>query len=130
MKAKYVYLTSFKLLCPVVDLKRAKRFLKRDKMTPYFYGAYEIPLATKKKVKEIKWVLDTDQEGHIELKCFDTLSEKELASISKWVLGQNSDGLGEIFEQMPFAYYKDPKGTAQIASFDWRTNPYNFTLKA
>ena len=61
------------------------------------------------------------------------LNQDELDFVSSWITGQNSDGLGEGFEQQEFAwmpydddddYYDD----GEMASFDWQTNNYKLHL--
>jgi hypothetical protein len=53
------------------------------------------------------------------------LTDEESKQISEWISGQNSDGLGEGFEQQSFAEIEgdDENDDWAMASFDWQTNP-------
>ena len=60
------------------------------------------------------------------------LTDDESKRISSWVRGQNSDGLGEGFEQQwfsegkfdPLDFGDDSYEDYEVASFDWGTNAY------
>ena len=140
-----LYRTLFELEYPVTDMDRANAYLKEDDMRVYLVNDSDEAAALKDKVTKIEWTLDDLQSGHIDLETTTALSSDELTLISDWVSGQNSDGLGEGFEQQPFAsYYCDPYTGEPIesfyyldedeepdhvmASFDWETNNYEFTL--
>ena len=131
-----VYETKFNLTAPVIDMESAIKYLTEDDMTQYLHNWSDIECA--KEVVRIAWNLETEQSGTISLFTSRELSEDELLQISGWVSGQNSDGLGEGFEQQDFAYYYvgddryeyddygyDDEDWA-MASFDWETNDYIF----
>lgn len=133
-----LYRTNFKLVADVTDVDAANKYLKMDDMTEFLLGKYPHLRDT---VAHIEWTLDESREGHIDLATVRELSPDELKTISEWVSGQNSDGLGEGFEQQPFASYEieddynygydedeyiEPEYVT--ASFDWEKNDYEFTL--
>lgn len=135
------YRTNFKLIAPVLDIKKANECLHEYEMAEYLpdwcheVENYDDGFRGRRVVESIEWTLDTESEGHIDLVTCRDLSEDELAKISEWVSGQNADGLGESFEQQPFASYRDPdwddeddyEDSYVMASFDWETNDYIFT---
>lgn len=136
---KYYYMTQFLLTYPVNDFDSAVEYLSEDDMTEFLkehlIGYNNLPYLAK-KVAHIAWQLLFNDCGRIVLVTYEKLSEDELAHISKWVSGQNSDGLGEGFEQQSFAEIYDEDNLEDedcepwpcaYASFDWRDNDYIFT---
>lgn len=134
-----LYRTYFNLTNPVKDYEEARQYLIEDDMTKYMAGDSRIPYATFLKIKSIIWVLKDVDRGQIDLITTELLSDSELAGISEWVSGQNSDGLGEGFEQQDFACYEDRDSYDEdyydeyaddfvMCSFDWKTNDYIFEL--
>lgn len=119
----------------------AQAYLTQDDMTPYVHKHSDVPQP--QDIEHIEWKLDGD--GHKwEVTVFATreLSEPQLKELSSWVSGQNSDGLGEGFEQQEFAEGEcgDCEGCIDAArgwggtcdegsmiSFDWETNDCAFT---
>lgn len=65
----------------------------------------------------IRWIFESANAGRIELKTRKLMDEQILNQISYWVSGQNSDGVGEGFEEQSFG-----------GEFDWKTNKYKFQL--
>lgn len=109
---------------------QAQDYLQNDDMTQYL----DEPLSD--VIERIKWYLNND--GHtwyVEAISARVLSDQELKQLSDWVSGQNSDGLGEGFEQQDFAetpsgygdgeYDEDYENSSMI-SFDWETNNCKF----
>lgn len=143
----YIYRTYFKLLAPVLDIKEAQDFLQADDMTEYLKrDTYHCKNVNKDSLVSIKWILRDEDSGYIELITNTDLSQDDLDCISEWVSGQNSDGLGESFEQQDFACYctqdtprwidcetgdavDSEEGYMVAASFDWQTNEYKFELE-
>lgn len=130
----YIYRTYFKLEAPVSDISEAQDYLSEDDMTRYLKGNYP---ELDDYIISIKWVLRDEDSGYIELETNRAFTDDELSKISEWVSGQNSDGLGEGFEQQDFACYRDENYADEddyyeddyvMASFDWRTNEYKFEL--
>ena len=126
----YIYRTYFKLDAPVLDKEEAQDYLSEDEMVSYL-DKDDIGSSVIEAIEDIYWVLKDEQSGYIELKTNRKLSDKELKPISEWVSGQNSDGLGEGFEQQDFANYpldEDDEYDDEwvMASFDWQTNDYIF----
>lgn len=131
------YETNFTLLEPVIDFDAATAYLAEDRMLDYFDDK-----SIAKKLESIDWVLSDEQSGKIIVLANEALSEDECAIISRWISGQNSDGLGEGFEQQDFAEYDenrfdeygnkvniwdlddDYEENWVMASFDWQTNAY------
>lgn len=131
----YKYRTYFKLTAPVKDIDSAQSYLSEDDMTKYLLTDSRSPISLTKKVTNIEWILKDEISGYIELESTKTLSEIELEIVSEWVSGQNSDGIGEGFEQQNFAYYpnddydeEDLDNDYIMASFDWKTNKYKFEI--
>lgn len=132
----YIYRTYFKLTACVNDLSAAQEYLTEDDMTVYLKDDDRISEKVRNAVEKIEWVLKDEDSGYIELTTNEALSATELKEVSKYVSGQNSDGLGEGFTQQSFAYYEDEglEGYAEsdwdnetiMASFDWQSNEYIF----
>ena len=138
----YIYRTYFNLDYPVLDINEARDYLGADSMEKYLKSDTRIAEDIRNAVVNIKWILTTEMSGHIDLVTSKELNDTELKSISDWVSGQNSDGLGEGFEQQDFACYDvdedgdpidsrrawDYEGETEtvMASFDWQTNEYIF----
>ena len=139
------YVTEFHLTHPVNDLSAAREYLQADNMTEYLIDDLDYLKLTRLQPSDIvnlQWDLRDEQHGLIYLDTAIDLTDDELAKISEWVSGQNSDGLGEGFEQQDFASgedweeyeYEDEDGETQtdyeevntMASFDWKTNNYTF----
>lgn len=145
---EFEYFADFKLECPVNDLEAARNYLTEDDMTKYLIGSigYDKGMETLKPedIVSIKWKLLDDQKGKIILITTKELTAVESKAISDWIKGQNSDGLGECFEQQDFAENKDYDENYDdddedddyycgndyyiCASFDWRTNNYELHL--
>lgn len=99
----FIYRTTFNLEAEVNDFQEAHDFLLEDEMTKYLKENNHIPSKIRKVVYNIHWELVDINHGYIELQTTAPLSEQDLEYISDWVIGQNSDGLGENFEQQDFA---------------------------
>jgi len=136
----YIYRTHFKLNNPVLDVLDAQYYLGSSNMTRYLRTDYEYE-DLKDDIISIEWYLEDKDSGYIELRTIRKFTEGELERISNWVSGQNSDGLGEGFEQQDFASYimRDGKlldfnkdewydEDLKTAEFDWETNKYKFEL--
>ena len=108
MASDFCYEAEFHLMGPVNDFGRASRYLTEDDMTRYLKGEYSgIPQDISSAVNHIEWILEDEDSGVIRLDTNREMSQDELDLISKWVSGQNSDGLGEGFEQQDFASFID-----------------------
>lgn len=129
-----VYETKFRLTNPVNDIEAARLYLAEDDMTEYLWDYSSVNPDALKAIKKIEWILETEDSGKIILTSEKELDEKSLNEVSDWVRGQNSDGLGEGFEQQRFATeeiydeYGDIDYDAEpiMSSFDWETNYYRF----
>jgi hypothetical protein len=123
------YVTYFGLTNPVNEFEPAEAYLKMDDMTDYLKD--NMPKVTADKIDVIVWNLVDEQNGYIMLRTNTKMTDDELSAISEWVSGQNSDGLGEGFEQQPFATHPfdedDENSDIEMSSFDWETNEYKFT---
>ena len=155
-----IYRTDFKLTAPVNDIKEARNYLQEDDMTSYLIEEIDIAQDEENSYRRkgfigldsslilsLKWELTDERHGYVELETKEPLTEKQLESISDFVRGQNSDGLGEGFEQQEFAEnfdeesydtamqnyeedgecYPNEYDYRSCASFDWRTNKYIFS---
>lgn len=136
----YTYETEFNLSVPVNDIDAAQEYLIKYDMTKYLTQRIKRE-ANKDKIDNfsdaivsIKWLLYDEQSGVIRLQSSRLLNQDELDFVSSWILGQNSDGLGEGFEQQEFAWmpYDDDDDDddyyGEMASFDWQTNNYKLHL--
>ena len=138
---EFEYYTDFKLVCPVNDFEAARDYLIKDDMTKYLIGSFDqkgMETLKPEDIVSIKWKLLDDQKGKIILITTRELTAVESKAISDWIKGQNSDGLGEGFEQQDFAEsesddddYDDEDDSMYYyvcSSFDWRTNNYELHL--
>lgn len=143
-----VYSTTFNLRHPVNDLQAAQSYLDDGMMTPIIKGDSGIDAFTRDAITQISWNLANEESGTIDIETTRELGEDELGALSRWISGQNSDGLGEGFEQQEFAntfladeyeleygfyeddeYYQnyDPPNEDDywvMSSFDWTSNKY------
>lgn len=129
-----MYRTRGKLTNPVTDLSLARAYLEQDDMTKYV-GTWGDTVAIKDVVFDINWGLEDEETWQVTVVTTRPLTDAESAALSEWISGQNSDGLGEGFEQQPFAetFDRDQWGdidedSYQMASFDWETNPCTLEL--
>ena len=142
--SQHVYVTPFQLTNPVIDYEKARSYLLADDMATYlkthinvntelgYYDGDDFSDA----VEDIRWNLLDLESGETVMVTNRELTPDELKFVSEWVLGQNSDGLGEGFEQQPFASYECDEETDGygdpdwvMASFDWEKNEYPFEDK-
>ena len=135
----FAYATDFQLTVPVNDYEAAHSYLQKEDMTPYlkrYLKRNGISEDIISNILNIMWILDDEISGYIRLKATQELDPTTLDLISDWVSGQNSDGLGEGFEQQDFAWTpydedEDEGGwdaDGEMSSFDWETNDYRFEL--
>lgn len=118
-----------KIAVPEEKLEDAKKYLTEDDMTQYV----DPPLS--EVVASVRWDLHDDgYHYHVEVITSRPLTESESKEMSSWISGQNSDGLGEGFEQH-FELEEDCEDcygcgagwgcddpSFQMCSFDWETN--------
>ena len=113
-----IYRTNLELRFPVLDLGEAQKYLSENDTTKWLllhladdYTATYLDPNILSKLKEdvvsIEWILENEEKGYIELQAKRELTTKELDIISSWVIGQNSDGLGESFAQKDFAIHEE-----------------------
>lgn len=120
------YVSKFNLVDPIQDgaLEDANDYFQSDDMTQYLDDELKGP------IDKVKWVLDDEQSGHVEVKTNRDLTPEEEHQLTEWISGQNSDGIGEGFEQM-FAYEdvddtygydsdNDDSDEYVMPSFDWQ----------
>lgn len=120
------YKTRGNLTHPVNDLDAAREFLREhgEHMEQHIYPDY-----ARKHVHSVMWDLVSPRSWEVTLIADQLLGTDQLDLLSEWISGQNSDGLGEGFEQQPFSEeapdYDDCDETEEIvmSSFDWETNP-------
>ena len=88
------YMTDFHLKHPVIDLESANQYLSDD-MTTYIKDDERISKSCRDKINSISWKLSENRiDGHITVEANDYLTKKESKSISEWISGQCSDGIG------------------------------------
>lgn len=119
------YQMTGKLVDSVNSLSLANDYLQDDDMTKY------VPESLEGIVLDVEWSLTDDISWQVRVVASRDLDPKETAELEDWISGQNSDGLGEGFEQQPFAekFERDYWGEIDedswhMASFDWETNPH------
>lgn len=126
------YRTEGRLTNPVTDLEAARAYLNIEGgMAQYLCWADQIDL--KEAVHSVTWDLAADSHWFVVVVANQDLDADQLTRLSQWISGQNSDGLGEGFEQQPFAEpepeydrygnLEDDDEDYRMASFDWETNP-------
>lgn len=102
------------------DYEGAYHYLEEDEMLKYYDGL------GKEKIKCIDWCLTGSwsySSGFILVDTYEELTEEEMDSVSSFIRGQNSDGLGEGFEQN-FFYTDSYDGEERMCCFDWPDNDY------
>lgn len=114
----FIYRTLFALTAPVTDILDANAYLHEEDMTVYLKDDNSISEDVRNAVEKIEWTLKDESSGYIELKTIRELSDIELKSISEFVSGQTSDGIGEGFESQSFAQYED-EGLNGYEGSDW-----------
>lgn len=135
MTQEFNYLYAGTLTGTVNDVEAAQKYLTEDDMTQYVHSY--VP-----SVIHVRW--DLKDDGHTyEVHAISSkeLDETEIDQLTSWVQGQNSDGLGEGFEQQAFADLTEEREVypwdedepdygddSTMVSFDWRTNETKFTL--
>ena len=109
------------------NVSKAQAYLTQDDMTQY------IDEALKGTVERVQWRLDANGHDYeVEVFALRELTDDESAKLSEWISGQNSDGLGEGFEQQPWAWEGEEDGPyysvdeeedgGHMVSFDWQKN--------
>lgn len=96
---KYLYRTYFDLSDNIPDKRwmEARKYLDEDNMANY------LPDELSEKVILIQYDLITNNKGFINIISNALLTQEELIELKNELDGQNSDGLGEGFEQQEFA---------------------------
>ena len=134
----YVYETPFQLVADVLDFDAAKDWLVEESrdMNDILQQSIQQDAATgngvqdfSSKIEQVEWSLYSDHAGIITITANEKLDNAEQAFISEWIQSQNSDGLGEAFEQQSFAEHtdEDERYVIDRASFDYVSNPYTLT---
>lgn len=127
-----IYRTSGQLVHAIADpddIILAQKYLTSDDMTQYLDPELQ------ELIEHIEWKLEADGlNWSVTAFARRPIDRPLLKELSSWVSGQNSDGLGEGFEQQEFAefstggsYYddEDDEGDDEewhMCSFDWQTN--------
>lgn len=114
------------------NVGEAQAYLTEDDMAKYLDPPLEGVIAV------LQWNLHADGHNyHIDAYALRELTDEELVLLSQECSGQNSDGLGESFEQQDFAWEEDecdedddcPGGcegygceSGRMIHFDWESN--------
>lgn len=150
----YTYSTPFEFTNPLPDGKAfhdAQSYLDswnvptKDCPSMSYFLRESVPEAERLGLN-VAWRLGSPEGGSIEVESPEELDPETRSKISRWISGQNSDGLGESFEQQDFAIIDDgddrswdddedydpydpwsDDGT-ECVSFDWQDNDYMLTL--
>ena len=124
------YRASGKLTEPVNDLSAARTYLKAEEMggMTQFVKHASYP-GLEEVVHHIEWDLLNEDAWQVTVVTHHELTPAQSAGLSEWISGQNSDGLGEGFEQQPFAEHgSDNDEEWSTSSFDWLHNPCTLKL--
>lgn len=142
---EFEYFTDFVLDYPVSDFEAAREYLAKEDMTKYLIGSFGhskgMETLDPEDIISIEWKLLDNEDGKIILITTRELTDTESKAISRWISGQNSDGLGEGFEQQDFAMtrlsdnsydydYAYEDEDVACSSFDWETNNYELHLNS
>lgn len=127
-----VYRTDFNLKVPVNDFEKARNYLDQPYYTDLLKDDKRVIGVEPEDISHVKWILEHEDSGYVEIATTRELTDEELGYMSKWVRAQNADGIGECFEQQDFAevyeesddFYEESEPI--MASFDWDKNPYTF----
>lgn len=92
------------------NFEEAKEYLLDDDMRNYLDDNL------KNKIDSIKWVLTDLDGGHIEIEENQELDTKDIEQLATYIEGQNSDGLGEGFNQQ---YFTEKEGSEETVVMDW-----------
>lgn len=141
---EYKYITEFYLINgDVLNIEDANDYLQEEDMTKFLKS--DLPLIAD-GILHIQWEMTGSNKGVVVLTTSKKLTDKELSDISEWIKGQNSDGIGEGFEQQHFACYTEKEydeyqgyclnydedeengGSIIQVSFDCETNDYELKL--
>jgi hypothetical protein len=130
------YRTAGSLTTPVSDLAAARTYLAAEDMGGMTqFVKYASHPALEEVVHHIEWTLLDEGSWQVTVITHRELHEDESSALSEWISGQNSDGLGEGFEQQPWAehgggngYDEDDEEDYSMSSFDWETNDCSLTL--
>ena len=121
-----IYKTKGRLTSPVSDRDSAQEYLTESNMTQFVDD--DLP------VTFVEWKLTSDQAWECVVVTSRDFTDDESARMSDWICGQNSDGLGEGFEQQAFAEAEredrfsdwddedEDWDDVECASFDWMDN--------
>lgn len=135
------YQTTGTLTNPVNDIAAANAYLQHDDMTKYL-GFWPDEKDLAEKVVHIGWALTSEDAWKVTVIANAALTDDQSKRLSQWISGQNSDGLGEGFEQQDFAEVKDDWSFASdddayaddedyaYASFDWADNDCKLIVMA
>lgn len=88
----------------------AKGYLEEDDMLEYYDGAQ------KSDIRSIKWCLEKQQSGRVYIETEARLTKAGLNDLKSYIDGQNSDGLGEGFEQQDFITMRKGGGGSTIVA--------------
>ena len=91
-----------------------------ENMAAYFHGSNSV----KAKLISADWDFERkngELYGCITIKTIGSLSEQEENALKNWICGQNSDGLGEGFEQQEIEYNRGYYGGIMFVSF-WNSS--------
>ena len=93
------YVAKFNLTDEIKEesFDEARAYLLKDDMTQH------VPENLKAKISSVEWRLEELDRGVVAINANERLSEEEENALSEWIARQCSYGLGEGFEEQPFA---------------------------
>lgn len=123
-KSKKAPLVGYRTVCDLCTNVRNKKdsdeYFHEDDMTNDITNTFSLHKSKKlaSKIKCIMWDMKDRRSVNVTVITHGKLNENELAKIGEFINGQNSDGLGEGFEQQDFG-----------ASFVWHYTYENYKYK-
>lgn len=112
----YTYKANFCLTNPVNDMETAYDYLADQNMTMRLFDSIVIGVlantslrSVSDKIREIIWILKTENRGSVYIKSYIELNEEQLSLIADFVYSQNTEGLGYDFSKQDFSFGEEGK---------------------
>ena len=97
IKNLYGWYVNISLTDYVDDYELSKQYLEKENMLQYYTGIY------KNRLKSIYWRLTTNNHGYVEvIGDIQHIDDKLKRDLLDFIVGQNSDGLGEGFSEQDY----------------------------
>ena len=106
----YTYKANFCLTNPVNDMETAYDYLADQNMTMRLFDSIVSGVlantslrSVSDKIREIIWILKTENRGSVYIKSYAKLNEEQLSLIADFVYSQNTEGIGYDFSKQDFS---------------------------